>query len=207
MTVGGEIEYASSLRDLGRRLGVSASAVRKWAVKSEWTFGKSPPFNVGAVREWRAVVIFGAMLDTDSPATGAKPSVGAGDPGSNDDGSIDVLAELRKSPIMRARLAKLIEQTAAIKLDRSIKEGQYVRLANIRRAAIANIHEIKTVLLSLPRLAGTIAQRVELGKQDERVIEQLIDRRVRAILEQFARGQPGVSTQEAARAIEQKSTE
>lgn len=39
------------MRALGRAVGRSLSAVRKWTNRRDWPFGKGP-FNVGEVRDW-----------------------------------------------------------------------------------------------------------------------------------------------------------
>ena len=67
-----------------------------------------------------------------------------------DEAASDVLGSLKKDPVKVAKLRKLIEETALIKLNRGLKEGNYVLKADVEEERIGRIEAVKLKMQQIP---------------------------------------------------------
>lgn len=114
-------QTAPTLGSLARALGVSPQAVDKWT--RVWPFGKSGPFDLEAVRRWRAETL-------------APPSTERG--GVSD------------SRLSQATLLVRVRQAERLNLLNEIMRGEWIRRGDAQRDAAGAMQKFRAALVSLP---------------------------------------------------------
>lgn len=67
-----------------------------------------------------------------------------------DEAAGDVLGTLRKDPVKVAKLKKLVEETALIKLNRELKLGNYILKSEVEDQRIQRIEAVKLKMQQIP---------------------------------------------------------
>lgn len=118
-------------------LGVSQPRVSELMKDPEWRWGKKNWSDKDAlsVRKWLN------RRRSENNATADDVS---------DEAAGDVLGSLKKDPVKVAKLRKLIEETALIKLNRGLKEGNYVLKADVEDQLIQRIEAVKLKMQQIP---------------------------------------------------------
>ena len=81
----------------------------------------------------------------------------------------------------RAELKLTIERALTAQIKREVLDGTLHAKADCKRRGLAKIHAVKSELLALPRSVAS-----ELVGQERDNIEQILDKRVMAMLARFA---------------------
>jgi hypothetical protein len=125
---------AASRRQLAKALGKSESAVRKWLVHPDWTFGADGPWDVAKVRAWTTRNL------APNPA-----AAGEGLPAAK--GSLPLSEE------RRVKLGIAREKRWRLKFERDLSLGKYLLKEEVETGRLARIEAVKAELLNLQRLA------------------------------------------------------
>lgn len=160
---------ARSLHALGKALGVSHTAVKKWTEHPLWPWNQNGPFVVAAVQRWRDEV-----LQEDRSAV-ERPELDPADRQRERSGHL---------LLGRIRMARQIEQTKKTRLEREILEGKRVPKRESDEDFQRRLLACRAVLLDTPR-------RIEaaldwLPEADRRRIGKAYDRAIRQSLEMLA---------------------
>lgn len=68
----------------------------------------------------------------------------------SDAAAADVLGSLKRDPVKVAKLKKLIEETTLIKLNRQLKEGNYILKSEVEEQRIIRIEAVKLKMQQIP---------------------------------------------------------
>ena len=169
-TIEGAPAEVSSVRALGRVLGVAESTVRKWQKRVDWPFGLGPPWDAEEVLIWRRIHI--RRADRARRYHDAQRGRGPVE-----------LSELEK-----ARTAAYQERAAIYRLRRQELEGSLHDVDTCRARRLRQIAAVKRRLLRIPRSLS-----VGLVGRNRREIERLLRDEMRAVLNDFA-GKPAGAT-------------
>ena len=153
-----EQNIATSIRDLARKMNRSDMAIRKWMKKDNWVFSMEGPWKVDEVKIWSE-----KFLEKEYGPGEVKISV----PG--------------ETTLTRARIESTIEKTMLTKIHRLAAEGKLIDAEEAQRIRLKQIHEIKGVLLSFPRLISNLL----VGKSRDQIEEILLER-IENIINEFA---------------------
>jgi len=162
-TIEGAPAEVSSVRALGRVLGVAESTVRKWQKRVDWPFGLGPPWDAEEVLIWRRIHI--RRADRARRYHDAQRGRGPVE-----------LSELEK-----ARTAAYQERAAIYRLRRQELEGSLHDVDTCRARRLRQIAAVKRRLLRVPRSLGG-----RLVGCSRRQVETLLRAEMRGILEEFA---------------------
>jgi len=155
---------AKSQRELARAVGRSAAAVNGWLKRRDWPFPRQAPkrgWDVAAVKAWAETTL--------SPDPAAEAADAA-------------LARVDGKPMdemQRAKLHVLVERAAKLRLEREIRQREYVHREQVQREVSRLIHAAKAELLNLPRC---ITPRLPPE------VEQVVMAGVRDVLDRLAEG-------------------
>jgi hypothetical protein len=151
-------QTASSLSALARLVGKTPKTLSLWSRDARWPFGRSGPYDVAAVRAWAARTL------APNPAA-PDPQESPSSPPSSSDSSPDGLDAIdgRRDVARATQIAKLrvlVERSANLKVDRLIKEREYVPRAEYQTRQDQRESAIVVSLMQLPeRLAPALANK------------------------------------------------
>lgn len=155
---------ARSQRELGKLHGVSQNAVCKWVQDVRWReagFSVRGPWSVGDVerqRAWRAEQL------REDPAVGGGGGAGA----SGSEAGFSINGQNLGQAKQIAQIKVLVEREANLRVDRLIKERDYVRRAEAEESTAAKLRSIKHAVLELPRsLRQLLADATDPAKCEE----------------------------------------
>lgn len=176
---------APNLSAVGRALGVSDVAVGKWA--RSWPFGRRGPFDLDAIRTWRAANVRTAPHRRPAPAPAPGPGVAPGFAPPGDD-----LADQVRflGPLQRAQLAKLQRQARLLERQIGRYEEIYAERAAIKAEVGAIIANTRSVLLASARTLADGLKTLALlapGPGTRDAVEREIRGRLESICTEFAR--------------------
>ncbi len=160
---------------------VSRKTVAQWCKRADWPVPRRAPWSwahVHTIREWRKGL-------AKSPEREAAADAAAGQ------GSLESLAQ---NPERLAKLRLMLTRRELLELNRAIKAGEYVKLADVEAGRVARIQAVKEMLLQQhQRVAHQIRAVVKSAKTISK-IKAIIDAENRRILRAFA-GQTGTDDQ------------
>lgn len=122
----------------------------------------------------------------------------------SDDAAADVLGSLKRDPVKVAKLKKLIEETTLIKLNRQLKEGNYILKSEVQEERTMRIEAVKLKMQQIPLRAKDVQamfhaaivrqlndheliRRMEEGLEGR--IEAMLTHWMKEICNAFARGE------------------
>lgn len=154
---------AQSLRELGKMVGRSASTVRKWISRDDWPRAwREPPWAASEVRQWMVI-----HLRADrAPGHHAAGRAGIDRP---------------RTALEEARLRRELAAAARAELEQKQAEGRVHEVDSCQRRRLRQIRVVKHALLRLPRELSA-----DLPEPYRAQVRRDADRRVRAILDEFA---------------------
>ncbi len=172
--------------------------LRKLRARADWPFG-GPPWSaeqVAGIEAWRARNI------RNSRGTKGRGDAGTEKNGKGNRASVEDLLELTDAELdkllgrlwselragdyaapVRADALLKVERILQVRQGRAIQAGDYLVKAEVERRDVLKVQALKTALLQLPRAAAPLLVGLEAGE-----IEDELTRRVRLLLEGFARG-------------------
>jgi hypothetical protein len=157
---------AETLRSLARQVNRSPSAVRKWMDRSDWPFSRTGPWDVVRVRAWMDI-----QLKPD-PAAAYRKRAKAAEAGTGEFHNA--------GPLEKARIQATIERALYIRQKRLAESGELHSKADCDRHRLQQIMEVRNRLMDIPRSMAS-----GLSMQTAEVVEQILDRAMRAILDEF----------------------
>lgn len=127
---------------LAKFLGVSQPRVSELLKDPDWRWPRKnwSDRTAGEIRQW---------LNRRRGENNATADRMSGDD-VTDEAAGDVLGSLKKDPVKIAKLRKLIEETALIKLNRGLKEGNYVLKADVEDQHLQRIEAVKLKMQQIP---------------------------------------------------------
>ena len=151
---------------LAAECGVTRGSVDKWRKHTDWSFG-GPPWKmatVAKIKNWQATTL---RPDYNKHPDAVEP--------------IGPISDAMR----QAKLMLTLERAAAVKLDRLIKEGQYLKRADVDRGRVQRIYQLKADF-------GDMARRLpaKLSGMSEREMEPVIWAAVATVLNVYAEGKP-----------------
>jgi len=167
---------ASSQAQLSAVIGVSRKTITEWLKRSDWPVRRRAPWSwadVHKIRGWRKGLSGAAEREADQADTA-------------DGGGNGMLEALRTSPERLAKLRLHLVKREILELDRAIKAGEYVKLADVEAGRVARIHAVKTMLLSQRQRVELRVRTVVKNEKTITKIGAIIDAEARRILKTFA---------------------
>jgi len=158
---------AKTIRSLARQVGRAESTVRKWIARDDWPFSLAPSWDVERVKAWAEI-----HLNPD-PAAAYRKKARAAEMGTGEFAPM--------GPLTRAKLQATIERALLIRQRRLIEAGELHNVKDCTHRRLRQIHEVKTRLMELPRAMAS-----SMVGQSSEVIETIMNRQLRAIIEDFA---------------------
>ena len=164
---------ARSQSQLAAAMDVSRNTVTKWVKREDWPVSRRAPWSwtdVHKIREWRRGLSGAAEREAEAESE-------------TDNG---VLEALQASPERLAKLRLMLTRREILELDRGIKAGEFVKLADVEAVRVARIHAVKTMLLTQRQ---RVEHRVRAVVKSEKTISKItaiIDDEARRILRTFA---------------------
>ncbi len=173
---------ASSQGQLAATMDVSRKTVTEWVKRADWPVRRRAPWSwadVHKIREWRKGLSGAAERDADQP-----------DNADNADGGNGILKALQDSPERLAKLRLQLVRREILELDRAIKAGEYVKLAEVEAGRVARIQAVKTMLLNQRQRVEIRVRTVVKNEKTIAKIGKIIDAEARRILKTFAGQDP-----------------
>lgn len=168
---------ARSQAQLSAVIGVSRQTITQWIKRADWPVRRSAPWSsadVHKIREWRKGLSGAAEREADQADT-----VDAG-------GGNGVIQALQASPERLAKLRLHLVRREILELDRAIKAGEYVKLADVEAGRVARIQAVKTMLLNQRQRVELRVRTVIKNEKTITKIGAIIDAEARRILKTFA---------------------
>jgi hypothetical protein len=139
---------ARSKRKLAEALGVSDAAVLKWVRDDRWPFPKRPPWNIDAVRQWRANHL--------QPVPG-----------------LDLNALGNPSLERKAKIALIVERTKYLRQQREIEAGGFIRFEDVQAAMVSRIVETKyAIFATIRQTSEFLAGQSLTARQVREILEE-----------------------------------
>lgn len=157
---------------------MSRKTVTQWVKRADWPVRRRAPWSwadVHKIREWRKGLSGAAEREADQADTADTAGGGNG-----------VLEALQASPERLAKLRLLLTRREILELDRAIKAGEYVKLADVEAGRVARIQAVKTMLLNQRQRVEIRVRTVVKNEKTIAKIGAIIDTEARRILKTFA---------------------
>lgn len=167
---------ANSQGQLAAVMNVSRKTINEWIKRDDWPARRRAPWSwadVHKIREWRKGLDGAAEREADQAD-------------SADTGGNGVLQALQASPERLAKLRLHLVKREILELDRAIKAGEYVKLADVEAGRVARIHAVKTMLLNQRQRVELRVRTVVKNEKTIAKIGAIIDAEARRILKTFA---------------------
>lgn len=168
---------ATSQGQLAAVIVVSRKTVAAWTKRDDWPVRRRAPWSladVHKIREWRKGLSGAAEREADQDDT---DTTGGGN---------GVLEALQASPERLAKLRLVLVRREILELDRAIKAGEYVKLADVEAGRVARIQAVKTMLLTQRQRVEVLVRTVVKNEKTITKIGAIIDSEARRILKTFA---------------------
>lgn len=159
--------FAKSIRRLARHLGRSDTAVRKWMKREDWPFPRTPPWDIKQVQAWAEINL------RPDPGKAYQQKLASLRNGSGAYGEIGALT--------RAKIQVTLERAMWIRQRRLVEAGKLIDAEEAQRYRLRQIQAAKSLLVTLPRSVANA-----LVGQDRNAIEQILNKRIEELLDEFA---------------------